>query len=37
MLVKSAVIVHVINLQYISIIKIVDINCRYYSCGVQNG
>jgi len=34
MLVKSVVIVHVINLQYISVIRVVDINYKCYSYGV---
>ena len=28
-LVKSAVIIYTIDLQYILIVKVVDINCRY--------
>jgi len=35
-LVKNAVIVYVINPQYISITKVVDINYRYCSYKVQN-
>jgi len=31
MLVKSVVIIHVINLQYISVIKVININYKYYS------
>jgi len=37
MLVKGIVIIYVIDLQYIFIIKVVDINCRCCSCGVWNG
>jgi len=36
MLVKGVVIIYVIDLQYISVTRVVDINCRYYSCGVRN-
>jgi len=37
MLVKSVVIIHVINLQYVSVTKVVNIN--YKCCGykIQNG
>ena len=28
-LVKSAVIIHIVNPQYILIIKVVNVNCRY--------
>jgi len=37
MLVKSVIIIYVINLQYISVIRVVNVNCRCYSCGVWNG
>jgi len=30
-LIKGVVIIYIVNLQYILIIKVVDINCRYYS------
>jgi len=36
MLVKSIVIIHVIDLQYIFVTRVVNINCRYCSCGVRN-
>jgi len=36
MLVKNAVIIYIINLQYISITGVIDINYRYYSYKVQN-
>jgi len=36
MLVKSAVIVHVINSQYIFITKVVNVNCRCYSYKVRD-
>jgi len=35
--VKSIVIIHVINLQYIFIIRVVNVNCRYCSYKVRNG
>jgi len=31
MLVKSTVVIHIINLQYVFIAKVIDINYRYYS------
>jgi len=31
MLIKSIVIVYVINLQYIFITRVVNVNCKYYS------
>jgi len=36
-LVKSVVIVYVINLQYIFVTGVVNINCGCYSYKVQNG
>jgi len=36
MLIKNVVIIHVINLQYISIIKVVNVNYRYYSYKIRN-
>jgi len=33
-LVKSVVIIYVIDLQYISVIRVVNVNYRYYSYGV---
>jgi len=35
-LIKSIVIIYIINLQYILITKIVNVNCKCYSYGVQN-
>jgi len=37
MLVKSVVIIHVINLQYISVTRVVNINYRCCSYRVRNG
>jgi len=36
MLVKGIVIIYVINLQYISVTGVVNINCKCYSYKVQN-
>jgi len=36
MLIKNVVIIHVINLQYISVIKVVNVNYRYYSYKIRN-
>jgi len=35
-LVKSVIVVYIINLQYIFIIRVVDINCKCYSYKVRN-
>jgi len=35
--VESVVIIYVIDLQYISVTKVVDVNCWCYSYRVQNG
>jgi len=35
--VKSIVIIHIINPQYILIARVVNVNCKYYSYGVWNG
>jgi len=35
-LIKSVVIIHVINLQYISVTKIINVNCKYCNSGVRN-
>jgi len=37
MLVKSVIIIHVINLQYISVTRVIDINCKCCNYKVQNG
>jgi len=37
MLVKSVVIVYIIDLQYIFIIKVVDVNYKCYNYKVRNG
>jgi len=37
MLVKSVVIIYIVNPQYIPIVKVVDINYRYYNYREQNG
>jgi len=34
MLVKSVVIIYIVNLQYIPIVRVVDVNCGYCSYGV---
>jgi len=34
--VKSVVIIYTVNLQYIPVIKVIDINCKYYSYKVGN-
>ena len=31
MLVKSVVIIHTVNLQYVPIVKVVNVNCKCYS------
>jgi len=36
MSVKSVIVIHIINLQYIPIAKVVDINCKYYSYKVRD-
>jgi len=34
--VKSVVIIYIVNLQYVPIAKVVNINCGYCGCGVWN-
>jgi len=36
-LVKSIVIIHIVNLQYVFIIRVININYRYCSYRIQNG
>jgi len=37
MLVKGIVIIYIVNLQYIPVIKVVNINYRCYSYKIQDG